>query len=194
MRELIPTIEEALGPERLERLKKDEDAMQQFWLGVLEATARADLSRDVIGFYISNGYGAIRNMRKSEDSMMRRRVCPGCGAIYGNRTKICRRCGAELWSVPVVFPLTMPDGTDRELEAPRPWAGPVDLQVDIESFVCTLGGRQAYVARRWLLDRADLFYDNHLAQIALEMGVSKPRVAQLKKRVREAFRVWYLGL
>ena len=190
MRELIPAIEGALGAERLGRLRRDEDAYQQFWLGVLEALPRVDWSREALGYLISSGYGAVRNMRRAEDSRSRMRVCPGCGAHLGNRTRECPRCGRETDGAVRVSYLARPDGSDLEVVDERHWPSP-DLRVDVEAFMETLSGREAYVARRWLVERADLTCQNHVRQIAFEMGVSQARVSQLKAKVRDQFRGWY---
>jgi len=194
MRELISTIEGALGPERLARLRADDDVYQQFWLGVLEALGRADLSREQVGFLISNGYGAVRNMRRAENSRSRYRSCPNCGHTLGNRTVRCPDCGEATVGAARLSSTTTAEGAVLDLpDSSYPVEGPVDLRLDVESFLKTLSGTDLYVGRRWLRDRADLLYKNHLAQIAFELGVSKPRVAQVKARVREAFRRWYWG-
>jgi hypothetical protein len=64
--------------------------------------------------------------------------------------------------------------------------------MDVELFVLTLTTRRLrYVATRWLIQRADLYYDNHLEQIAVELGISAPAVAKVKKRIRAAFKAWW---
>lgn len=191
MRELIPTIEGALGPERLRRLKRDDDAYQQFWLGVLEALSRVDLSRDSVSFLISNGYGSIRNMRRGENSRNRIRHCPSCGREYGNRTVECPLCRVPTEGAVRVVPTSNSEGCEIDFEDRR-GADP-DVGVDIGLFLKTLSGRELYVGRRWLQDRADLLYKNHLEQIAFELGISKPRAAQIKMKVKVAFRRWYFG-
>lgn len=192
MRELIPTIEEALGPERLSRLKRDEDAYQQFWLGVLEAYRRVDLSRESIGFLISNGYGAVRNMRRAENSKNRLRICHQCGRVYGNRTVECPDCLVPTDGYVRIVSITASTGEDLDFEDGRP-AAPLSLSIDIELFLKRLSGKRLYVARRWLVDRVDLLFNNHLSQLAFELGISKPRVAQIKGEVRDSFRRWYFG-
>lgn len=178
MRELIPAIEGALGPERLARLKRDEDAYQDFWEGVLRALERVDWERDALAFLVSAGYGAVRNARRRERTAQRLRFCPVCGKSYGYRTVTCPRCGGENESAPRL---------SGYLESEARAAPDRDLAIAIEQFVATLSGQEAYVARRWMVERADLLHVNHLKQLAWEMGVSTPRVAQIKKRVREAF-------
>lgn len=184
MRELIPTIEQGLGDRRLSSLRRDPDAYQQFWLGVLEALARVDWSRETVGFLISSGYGAVDNMRRAERSKSRVKVCPECGRTYGYRTLTCR-CGAELESRGRV--------AAYEDVHPSARAEDLDLHIDIKTYVELLSGREAYVARRWLLDRADLLYANHLKQIAWELGVSVARVAQIKGAVRLGLVRWLNG-
>jgi len=192
VRDLIPTIEGALGPDRVARLKKDEDAYQQFWIGVLEALGRADLNRETVGFLISNGYGAVRNMRKAGNSRSRMKACPSCGRICGNRTVTCPGCGAETVGSARVVSTSLPEGGEADFPSPQ-YRGAHDLSIDVWLFLRTLSGRDLYVARRVMVDRADLLFKNHLAQIGFELGVSKQRVSQIKVRVREAFRRWYYG-
>ena len=186
MRQFILMVEEGLGPERLSKLKRDSDAFQQFWLGVLEAASRTDPDRDAVAYLISSGYGAVWNMRRSDRTWSSMKVCPECGRVYAYRRKTCPRCGVELkaearhseyqdW-------YQAPDGPD------------VELSMEVEAFVDTLSGLDAYVARRWMVERADLLFKNHLIQIASELGVSSPRVAFIKKRIKQKFLEWHYGV
>lgn len=179
LRNLIPAVEQELGPERLARLRRDPDAYQQFWLGVLEATARVDWTRESLAFLISNGFGAVRNMRRSERSWNGMKVCRSCGKTYGYRAKTCLRCGAELETQVRLseFDDLLPSREDRSVEA----------ILDVKAFVETLDGKARYVARRWMLERADLYYVNYQKQIAFELGVSAPRVAQIVKALKAGF-------
>lgn len=192
MRELISTIEAALGQDRLARLKRDEDAYQQFWLGVLEAYHRIDLNRESVGFLVSNGYGAIRNMRRAENSRGRVRSCPRCGRVYGNRTMECPRCMHPTDGSVRTSSTAAATGEEMDFEDGRQ-SSYLELSIDIETFLGGLEGKRLYLARRWLVDRADMMYKNHLSQLAFEMGISKPRAAQIKVEVRDAFRRWYWG-
>jgi ribosomal protein L37E len=185
MRDLVAAVEAGLGPGRLAKLKRNPDSYQQFWLGVLEARLRLDGIRDSVPFLISNGYGAVRNMRRAENSFQQLRVCPECGKVYGNRTKECPDCG-----VPTVASVRH----SEYAEWYSPQSSELDLlRVDLEAFVGGLSGNRAYVARRWLLDRADLYYDNHLERIAGELGLTSARAAQIKASVRAELRGWLNG-
>lgn len=185
MRDLVPVIEEALGPDRLSRLKSNPDEYQNFWVGVLEAFTRVDWDRDVVAYLISSGYGAVRNGRRSEWSEQRMRWCPKCGKVWSYRTTVCPRCGCETESgVRHSEYVDLVEARQEEQDvAPE----------DVAAFLLTLSGAEAYVARRWMRDRADLTCQNHLKQIAWELGVSAPRVAQIKSKVRQKFAAWING-
>lgn len=176
MRELIPAIEEALGPQRLAALRRNEDDYQEFWVGVLEALKRVDWSRDVMAYLISSGYGAVRNANRREWTDKRLRWCPSCGGTFGYRQVECPRCGAMTESEVRHSDLTVEpaarQGADR------------DFEMSLESFVATLTGNARHVAKRWLLDRADLWYQNYQKQIAFELGLSAPRVAQVVSKLK----------
>lgn len=186
MRQLIIAVEEGLGAERLARLKRDPDAYQQFWLGVLEAVSRINPDKDMVAYLISSGYGAVRNMRRSERTWSSMKVCPECGKIYGYRKRVCPECGVEL--------KTEARHSEYQDWHQAPSEPDVDLLMEINVFVETLSGPDAYVARRWMVERADLLFKNHLAQIALELGVSSPRVAFIKKRIKQKFLEWHYGV
>lgn len=192
MKELIPTIKEGLGPDRLHMLEANEDEHQEFWLGVLNALSRVDWSKDVVGFLISNGYGAIRNMRRAENSRSGLRFCRGCGRTFGNRTMECPACRRETERQVRISSVSAPGRSDLEFEDGRHW-GNSDLRMDVEAFASSLYGQEAYLAKRWLVERADLTCQNHLSQLAWEMGISKARVSQIKASVRDKFKRWYYG-
>lgn len=176
MRELVPVIEAALGPRRLAALRRDEDAYQDFWVGVLEALARVDWDRDVVAYLITSGYGAVRNGRRAGWTDERLRRCPSCGGTFGYRAVRCPRCGAETESEVRHCELAVEPEARRGEDA--------DLRMSLEQFVATRAGNEAYVARRWLLERADLRYQNYQKQIAYELGLSAPRVAQVVSKLR----------
>ena len=62
--------------------------------------------------------------------------------------------------------------------------------LDVPAFVETLEGRARYVARRWMINRADLYFVNYQKQIAVELGISAPRVAQIVKSLKAGFVAW----
>jgi len=190
---LLSNIEHELGTERLTRLKKNEDSYQQFWLGVLEALHRIDTNKPFVGFLISNGYGAIRNMRRSESSKTRLRGCPTCGTEYGFRTKVCPLCGSETDSLFRLSSMVNQEGQFIEYEDRKPTRD-INLAIDIESFLTTLEDKEYYVAKRWMMDRADLLFANHVKQIAFEMEISAPRVTQIKNVIRKKFKSWYFDI
>jgi len=182
MKELIIVIEAALGPSRLSALKRNEDSYQDFWLGVLEAYERVDWERDPIAFLISSGYGTIRNARRSGWTADRFRHCPSCGRILGYRSVVCPKCGCETESdhrhqVMLAEPASKPEHD-------------LDLAMTIEQFVATLTGNKKHVAKRWMIDRADLLYQNYSKQLAFELGVSAPRVAQIVSKLKQEFQAF----
>jgi DNA-directed RNA polymerase specialized sigma24 family protein len=176
VRELIPAIEEALGPRRLAALRRDEDAYQDFWVGVLEALSRVDWDRDVMAYLVTAGYGAVRNGRRAEWTNQRLRRCPSCGRTFGYRMVRCPECGAETESEV--------RHSEMAAEPPARRGEDADLRMSLEQFVAAKAGNEAYVARRWLLDRADLLYQNYQKQIGYELGLSAPRVAQVVSKMR----------
>lgn len=189
---VIQEIEKALGPQRIKMLKRDEDSYQQFWLGVLEALNRVNLNKDFVGFLIMNGYGAVRNMKRTEYSKRRMRTCT-CGKILGYRTKICPCCGIETESQVRLSAIVNAEGENIEYEDLRP-SRDIDFSVDTKMFVDTLSGQQKYIARRWMLDRADLLFANHVKQIAFELDISAPRVVQIKNIIKKKFKSWYFDI
>ena len=86
--------------------------------------------------------------------------------------------------------MTADDGSDVEFMT-RGDEDKKTLEMDIARFVDTLYGNEKYVAKRWLVDRADLRYDNHCKQLALELGCSAPYVAAVKKSIREKWKLIY---
>ena len=189
MRELsyfIPLIEGALGVERAARLRRDEDSYQQFWVGVLSALPRANPERELVPYLVSAGYGAVRNMRRGERTRGGFSRCPECGAVFGYRATRCPKCGSETVR-------EIRHGEFEDVYSDGRYEEDLDGLIDLEAFVGGLSGITRYVARRWLLERADLLFANHLKQIASEFGVSAPRVAQVKKAIRAAYRAYLNG-
>lgn len=186
--DIIAQIEQGLGADRLAKLKKDDDNYQIFWLGVLEHRHSIDPTRDPIPYLISCGYGAIANTRLMENTRKKVRVCDKCGRIYSYRYSHCPHCMEENRTEPRVISTAMVDGSEYEFETPNT-ENSIILDLDITRFISTLYGNEKYVAKRWLIDRADLRYDNHCKQIALELGCSAPYVARVKKSIRNKWKL-----
>ena len=186
--DIVQQIEHVLGTDRVRQLKKNDDNYQIFWLGVLEHRKDVDCTRDPIPYLISCGYGAIRNEYLKSNTRDKMRVCPHCGRSYTYRYARCPKCGADSVTERRVFSSTLEDNSEMEFEDGR--TTDVLLSIDIDFFISTLHGNEQYVARRWLKDRADLMYDNHLKQIALEMGCSAPYVARVKKSIRSKWQLF----
>jgi hypothetical protein len=176
--EFISRVE---GQVNRSRWWRDDDLRQVFWLGVVESFYDLGGGDTQMAFIVQRGRGAVRNEVRANWSRVLRKRCPGCGREYGYRTTICRGCGVELVILSRYTPY-IDSYTDDAEDVER---------VDLDLFVLTLDGRQAYVARRWLIDRADLCYENHLQQIASELGISDPAVARMKRIIRRRFREWY---
>lgn len=179
---LVIMIEGGLGPERVRDLKRKEDEYQIFWVGVLEAIPRAK-SGDPVPYLITAGYGAVKNYRRAENTKQYYKVCPNCGTEYGYRITVCRKCGVET------------ENRVRQIEYldrhESNFHHAIEERVMLEQFVDGLEGRQRYVAKRWLLDRADIYFDNHIKQIAVELGISAPAVAKYKKQIKRQLMAWY---
>jgi len=128
------------------------------------------------------GVNKVRHYIITNDSRRLNRYCDQCNRFYGFRTVRCRECGSEMRI------------TSRMLVYKDYEHGDYDpdmiIKISMEQFVETLDGKYRYIAKRWLLDRVDLMYDNHLKQLALELGMSAPRIAKLKKSVRERYIEW----
>lgn len=175
--DLVISIEQALGEERLRKLKKNDDIYQTFWLGVLEHRKDCD-KRDPIPYLICCGYGAVRNARLSENTRRKMRIKNGKVSSYRSEGEVAMR----------LLSTTKDDGCEWEFES---YDRDKDLDIDIIRFIDSLHGNEKYVAKRWLLDRADLMSDNHCKQIAMELNCSAPYVARVKKSIRNKWKAWY---
>lgn len=175
-------IRRRLGPTKIWRY---EDLRQVFWLGVIRGTQSVDWTpeEDPALYLVTRGIGEVRDYLASQRVRSLVKRCLSCGRINGHRRVRCLECGGKLRyenrSVAFIEHLVLDED-------------PLD-RIEVEQFVATLTGKMAVVARRWLLDRADLYYDNHLAQIGQELGMSAPGVAKIKRRIRESFREWRRG-
>lgn len=189
--DLIKQIEDGLGYKRLTNLKRHEDDYQIFWVGVLEHRKDVDTERDPIPYLISCGYGAIRNEALKENTRNKLRYCPCCGKEFSYRRTECPECRAETITDCRVYSSTLKSGDEMEFEQTDSVLARIDDQIDLENFVAGLFGKEQYVAKRWILDRADLKYDNHLKQIALELGCSAPYVAKVKKEIIKKWKLMH---
>jgi len=161
------------------------DEYSLFWLGVLEAAERVDWDRDPVPFLITSGYGTINRERRKEERFQAVRVCPVCGKIFPSSCMYCY-CGTETVRENLQQPLVWDDGDEiygRE-------ENDLELFWDIENFVKTLkpDTKDSYVARRYFIERADLFYDNYLKQLGKEMGCSAAYAASVVRRLRAGLR------
>lgn len=178
----VAFIQEALG-DRLKSLKRDDDKIQIFWLGVLSAVPRMQPDKDEINYLISAGYGAIKNWRRAENTKRFFAYCRKCGTKYSFRKQSCDKCGSDLL-------IDLRESKEEHI----PVTHELNDKIVVEQFMETLEeGTRKYVAKRWLVDRADLFYANHLKQIGFELGISAPAVAVHKKHIREQFLHFYHG-
>lgn len=178
---LVGIIVSELG-ERIKYLRSNEDLYQTFWVGVLEAIPNMDTSRDVIPYLISKGFGAVRNYKRSAMSVELATYCEHCGKYFGFRTRTCSECGSELKLIRRF--------SEYEDYHTKP-SDDILNKIMIEQFVKTLEGKQKYVAKRWLIDRADLMYTNYSKQLASELGVSAPNISAKVKKIKQKFRVWH---
>lgn len=189
--DLIEQIEYGLGRDRLNKLKKHDDDYQIFWVGVLEHRKDVDINRDPIPYLISCGYGAIRNEILKENTKTKIRYCPCCGKEFSYRKSECPHCKTENITDRKIYSTTMVDGSDMEFEQEDYSIVDIEDQIMVQKFINTLYGREKYVAKRWLVDRADLKYNNHCKQLAMELGCSAPYVARLKKAIRNKWKLMY---
>ncbi len=179
---LINEIKKGLGG-KLNSLRRNEDDYQTFWVGVLEAMPKVNPDRPAIPYLISSGYGAIKNSHRSEMSVDLASHCEKCGVYYGFRTKVCPICKSDLKFIRRM-------STYEDYHEGHHIVDPLD-KVMFEQFISTLEGKQKYIAKRWMIDRADIWYENHSKQIAFELGISAPAVARHKKIIRQEFLRWY---
>ena len=179
----ISHIKDALGNNRLRALKVDDDEYQLFWLGVLEAIPNMRKDSHQIGYLILKGYGKIKNYRKSNYSRECIKYCRLCGRSYGFRKEDACKCGSDTIVVSRLIPLNDNYEYDDNID--------IDMKVTIERFVNTLIGNMKYVAKRWLIDRADLMYNNYSKQLAIELEISPAMISKYVKKIRQRFSEWY---
>lgn len=178
-RGFMAEIRNRVGPAKL---WQDDDLQQVFWLGVVRGTQKVKWDRDPIPYLITRGFGEVRNYLSSQRLRSVIKRCVECGSENSYRKSRCE-CGGEL-----VLENRMAQFVQHTTED----VDPLDA-LEVEQFVGTLSGRMGFVARRWLMERADLYYDNHLKQIGSELGISAVAVSHYKDRIRESFRIWRRG-
>lgn len=176
---LIPVIKKEIGY-KFRQLSSDEDKEQTFWLGVVKALHTVDFDNSPLEYLILSGWNEVRNYNKANWSRDIARSCQNCGRSYGYRTKICPTCGYE----------TKTFKRSHALVDIHQYQEDLDTQIEISTFVESLSGKLGYVARRWLVDRVDLYYDNHSKRLADEMGISPPMISKYKARIRKLFKEW----
>lgn len=179
---LVSDIVEGLG-DRIFSLRRNEEDYQTFWVGVLEAMSKVDSTRPIIPYLISSGYRAIKNNHRSEMSVDLAGYCEMCGVYYGFRTHVCPECKGKL-------KLIRRMSLYEDYHVSHYNDDPLN-RIMLEQFIETLEGNHKYTAKRWMLDHADIMYDNHLKQIGFELGISAPAVAKYKKIIRQKFLRWY---
>jgi hypothetical protein len=156
------------------------DQVQTFWLGVMEAEARArEENRE--DFLFLSGLNKVRDENRRDWSRKLERICDVCGTRYGYRgqTTCCgeptrtrrRQIETEWFEVPV-------DGVDPS------------IMISIEQYVMRQVGTKHEVAQRFLLDRYDIFYTNYSRKIADEVGISPPAVSRWVKSIRAELKDW----
>jgi hypothetical protein len=196
---LVKMVEQGLGPKRLASLKKDEDSYQNFWIGVLKSLPRSDKYEDKIPYLIRSGYGEISDAYRVDARKEFRKWCPKCRKFHSVSRIYCPKCGEELDVV------NRNDSLDTEYApqiADRQW-NDLDLGMDIRKFVQYVNrlyragevdGRFHHVTVRWLVNRVDLFEDNHSVTLAQELGCTPQNISRIKKQIRELFSEYYAGV
>ena len=179
---LIPIIKDLLGAKYWD-LKKDEDKEQTFWLGVAKALHEVDFSQNPIEYLILSGWNEVRNYNKHTWSRDIVRYCIKCNKYHGYRTSCCPVCGEKMPTIK----------RDKILLDIHRYEECHDNKINIDMFIKSLSGKLRYIAKRWLIDRADLMYDNHSKQLAYELGISAPRISFYKKKIRTKFKEWEDG-
>jgi len=175
-------VTEALGSRRYHLTQ---DQYQIFWIGVMKALKDVDTDRDIIPYLILRGFGEVKNDRRSQFSKKYYKYCPDCGTVYVFRKNKCNSCDGEL-KIDSRY-----ESYEDELHHHYEDQNDVLNKVMLQDFVGTLSGRKQYIAKRWLVDRADLMHDNHLKQIGFELGISAVAVANHKKKIKQRFLHWY---
>lgn len=179
----IKLIIDGLGNKRYNALKQDEDKYQIFWLGVIEATNKIKSNDKQIGYLILKGYGNIKNWVKSNHSRNIIKYCPECGSTYGFRKIGSCKCGEFDLKISNRFKALTDIYIYRDEDK--------TLSIAIEQFIETLIGNIKYVAKRWLIDRVDLLYDNYSKQLASELEVSPPMISKYIRKIKQKFIKWY---
>lgn len=167
---------------------KDEELQQVFWLGVMRKIDRCQWAPSLhpIRFLTTQGANEVRHWIQKQYSVNLQRYCSECNRFYGYRHEWCDIHHKELpvrgrYSVYVDALRGSPDEDVIE-------------EYSMEQFVKFLGRFESesvvHVAQRWLVDRVDIYYDNHSKQLALELDLTPPRIAQIKKHIREILLEW----
>ena len=184
LEDLVRQIESRLGS-RKNYLRKDPDAYQDFWLGVMESIPKATKTADPVPYLINKGYGRAWQNRRSESRHSHVSYCKKCDQYHTFTRLACPECGSELEY------LNRRDFIDQGHFLPTSKDEDVTLRLTIEQFIEQLDGKMRYVAKRWMLDRADLMYDNYCKQLSAEVGIGASGIAKIVKKIRRAFQVWY---
>jgi hypothetical protein len=163
------------------RFWKDEELTQVFWLGVYKSIKTVDWEKDPIKYLTNGGNQEIKNYILVNYRKSLVKYCNSCGRYVSFRKFFCPRCNTELIIINRFVEFVDSVHEDDAI---------ID-KVMIEQFVGILENTEFYVAKRWLLERADLYEQNHLKTIAIELNISAPRVAQIKNKIRKKFKEWY---
>jgi len=154
------------------------DLEQVFWLGVLEAIPHLNRTGkgDEVHYLLQAGFGSVRDYRRSEWSSSLVHWCPVCKRWFGYRGKHEH----PLRTMTRAMPLSETLGQEEQSI----------VELSIEEFVHTLEGREAYVARRLLIDRLDMMSGTPMEDLARELGVGRTRASQIKTSVAVKLRAW----
>jgi predicted RNA-binding Zn-ribbon protein involved in translation (DUF1610 family) len=180
--DLYKTVREVMGY-RYKHIEQDDDEHQEFWVGLLIAK---DKNPDApIPHLIKAGYWALKDYRKRERTKDLASYCEKCNKSWGARNRYCPNCGSETIYIRrkvEYFDTHRSRHKDSVLE-----------QMMVEQFVETQTGTAKYIAKRWMLERADLFYKNYQEQLAWETGISQQSISKHIKKLKRRFVVFYYG-
>lgn len=161
---------------------KSDDYRQVFWIGVFEALSDVDWSQDPIKYLVIRGTVKVRNYIRTNNCINYHKICNKCGKSYHYRAIKCS-CGGSL-STKQRYVDEIEEISYRDDEV-------ILDKIVFESFIDTLEGVEKEIAKKWIIDRADLYFDNMALEIANDLGITERTVLRYKKKIREKFQEWY---
>lgn len=179
---LYDEVRKIMG-KRYKRIEQDQDEHQEFWVGLLDAQRKhPDKS---IPYLIRAGYWSLMTYRRSERSKDLADYCEKCNIVSNSQMRYCPKCGSEMHFI------------RRKVEYNDVFRSRYNIglleRLVIEQFIETQCGSAKYIAKRWMIDRADLLYRNYQEQLAREIGISQQAISKHCRKIKNRFIIFYNG-